>query len=237
MSYFPAYPHDPIEEIGEDLFMVRGSMPLNKFMRICRNMAVVRHDGELSLINPIRLSPEGEAQLKALGSPKRIIRLGALHGVDDPYYVESMGLEMWAQPGSQAYPEPPIDVELVEGIEMPFPDSQLFVFDGTTQPESALLIKRGGGTLLTCDAIQHYGDYSNNTFLVRLILPFIGFPKRTVVGPIWLRRMTPEDKSLEIEFRRLLELDFDALLSAHGTLLKSGARQSVTQAVDDAYSG
>ena len=44
MSHGPALPHDPIEEILPDVFMVRGTIQMNALMRITRNMAIVRHD-------------------------------------------------------------------------------------------------------------------------------------------------------------------------------------------------
>ena len=104
MPHPPAYPHDPIEEIATDLFMVRGSIRMNALMRITRNMAIIRHQGELSLVNPIRLDEEGERQLLALGDIKRILRLGPMHGLDDPYYVECFRAEFWAQGESEIYP-------------------------------------------------------------------------------------------------------------------------------------
>ena len=235
MSYHRAYPHDPIEEIGPDVFMVRGQMQMNAMTRISRNMAIVKNGDDLSLINPIRLTPKGEAQLKALGTPKRIIRLGPFHGIDDPYYVDNFGVELWAQAGGKAYPEPPIDVELTAETPLPFPDAELFVFNGTVQPESALLIRRAGGILLTCDAIQAYLDYSRNNWFAKIMMPRIGFPKRTLVGPFWLKMMTPEDGSLKCDFDRLAALDFDHLLSAHGTLVPTGAKEQVRRAIDLAY--
>jgi hypothetical protein len=231
----PAYPHDPVEEIATDLFMVRGSVRLNALMRITRNMAIVRHQGELSLVNPIRLDEEGERNLLALGDIKRILRLGPMHGLDDPYYVERFGAEFWAQGESKTYPEPKIEQQLAADRPLPFPDAGLFAFEGAKQPESALLIRRDPGILLTCDAIQHYGDYRHNTLLARLVMPFIGFPKTTIVGPIWLKIMTPAGGSLKSEFERLLTLDFDRLLSAHGSLLTSGAKDSVAMAVRKAF--
>ena len=104
------------------------------------------------------------------------------------------------------------------------------------QPEAALLLRRDGGLLVTCDCIQHYGDYRHNSLLARTLMPFIGFPRTTVVGPIWLKLMTAPGGSLESEFRRLLELPFERLLSAHGSLLGSGAREAVRAAVDRAFS-
>ena len=121
------------------------------------------------------------------------------------------------------------------GVLWRLPDAEVFAFEGTRQPECALLIRRDPGILLTCDAIQHYGDYRHNTLLARLLMPFIGFPKTTLVGPIWLKIMTPEGGSLKREFERLLALDFDRLLSAHGSLLEAGARESVAAAIRKAF--
>ena len=231
----PAYPHDSIYEIAQDLFMVRGSIRINALISISRNMAIVRHQGELNLINPIRLDESGERQLLALGDVKRILRLGPMHGVDDPYYVERFGAEHWAPGESSFYPEPKVAQLLTEDRPLPFPDAEVFSFQGTLQPECALLLRGNSRMLLTCDAIQHYGDYRHISRIARLALPFLGFPKKTIVGPIWLKVMTPKGGSLAGQFRRLLELDFDRLLSAHGSLVETGARELVTVAVRKAF--
>ena len=225
------YPHGPVEEIADDVFMVRGSIKLNRVLRISRNMGVIREGSDLTLINPIRLDADGEAQLQSLGQVSNLLRLGPFHGVDDPYYADNFTARFWCQPGGQAYTEPPIDVELGSESTLPFADGELFEFTGTLQPECALLLKRERGILFTCDAIQHYGDYSYNNLPARLLMPRIGFPKTTIVGPFWLKLMTPEGANLEGDFRRLLELEFDTLLSAHGTLLAGGAHAAVAAAV------
>lgn len=233
---FPlAYPHDPVTEISDDVFMVRGSIRMNALMRITRNMAIVRYNDTLTLINPIRLSDEGEKSLTSLGKVGQIIRLGAFHGLDDPYYVSKFGADFWCQVGGKAYQQPAIDVPLTAGCALPFPDGQLVTIEGAKQPEAVMLIQRGPGLLLTCDAIQHYGDYRHNNLPARLVMPFIGFPKTTIVGPIWLKYMTPKDTSLQPAFEQLLELEFDSLLSAHGSFLKRGAKSGVRAAIERAF--
>jgi hypothetical protein len=230
------YDHDPICEIQSDVFMVRGCIKMNALMTITRNMAIVRHAGELTLVDPIRLSSSEEKRLDALGAVKRILRLGPFHGVDDPYYIERYGAELWAPGLSRAHPESKPALEFDASTQLPFPDAELFCFEGLKQPEAALLLRRGRGLLITCDSIQHYGDYRYNNLVARLLMPFIGFPKTTIVGPIWVKLMTPEGASLESEFRRLLELDFDQLLSAHGSLLETGAHEACERAVDRMFS-
>ena len=209
-------------------------MRMNAVLRISRNMVIIRHGDEFSLVNPIRLTAEGEGELGNLGVVKRIIRLGAFHGIDDPWYKHRFGAELWAQPAGAAYPEPPVDRLLEPDTALPFPEAELFCFNGTRQPEAALLIREPPGILVTCDAVQHYSDYSHNNLMARLAMPFIGFPKTTILGPFWLKMMTPEGGSLRTEFDRLLELDFDALIAAHGTYLPSGAKAGVRRAVEKA---
>jgi len=235
-DYPEACPHEPIREIATDLFFAPGSIRMGPLMRFSRNMVIVRHGGELTLFNPIRLSHDGEAAVEALGTVRHVVRLGVFHGVDDPYSVARFGAEFWCQAGSDKYTEPKPDHELVEGGTLPIPDAELFVFRETTKPECAVLLKRGPGILITCDGIQHYGDYGRQSLLAKLMMPFIGFPKSALVGPFWLKGLTREGGSIQPDCERLLELEFDALVSAHGTPLMQGAHEAVRQAVNRAFS-
>lgn len=233
MSYPEPLPHDPIEQVAEDLFLVRGCVRLNALMTITRNMVVVRSRGELTLVDPIRLSPAEEDRLRALGAVRRVVRLGPFHGMDDRYFVDTFRAEYWTPGPSQQHPEPGADVVFDESTEVPIPGARFFCFRGTKQPEAALHLARDdGGVLLACDAIQHYGDYRWCNFVARTVMPWIGFPQTTVVGPFWLKLMTPPGASLRSEFDRLLAtFDFEGLLSAHGSFLASGAKASVAAAV------
>lgn len=234
-KYAPVFPHGNVEEITDDVFMLRGSIRMNALVRITRNMAIIRSGDELSLINPVRVSPEAEAQLQGIGKVTNIIRLGAFHGMDDPYYVDKFGARLWSQLGGTTYTKPAIDQELNANTELPFSNGQIYEFEGIPQPECVLLLNIGKGLLLTCDAIQHYGNYSYNNLPAKILMPLIGFPRTTIVGPMWLKAMTPEGGSLESEFRKLLDLKFDSLFAAHGTLLKSGAHEAVERAIDKAF--
>lgn len=234
-QYPPACPHESMRKIGPDIFFLPGSIQMNPLMRISRNMVIVRNGGELALLNPIRLTADGEAAVEALGIVRHVVRLGAFHGVDDAYTVARFGAEFWCQAGSNVYPEPKPDHELQEGGPLPLTDAELFVFREPRKPECAVLLRRGSGLLITCDSIQHYGDYERQSLLARLIMPLIGFPKRALVGPFWLKGLTKEGGSIRPDFDRLLELEFDALVSAHGTPLMQGAKEAVRQAVDRAF--
>ena len=234
-QYPEACPHEPIREIAADVFFAPGSIRMAPMMQFSRNMVIVRHGGDLTLVNPIRLSAAGEAELEALGTVRHVMRLGVFHGIDDAYTVARFDAGFWCQAGSDRYPEPKPDHEMTEGGSLPIPDAKLFVFRETAKPESALLLRRGKGLLITCDGIQHYADYNRQSLLAKLMMPFIGFPKRALVGPFWLKGLTREGGSVRPDFDRLLELDFDALVSAHGTPLMHGAHDAVRQAIERAY--
>lgn len=232
MGYPDPLPHDPIEQVGIDLFLVRGSVRLNALMTITRNMVVVRSGGELTLVDPLRLRAEEEERLRDLGAIRRVMRLGPFHGMDDRYYVDTFRAQFWAPGPSEQHPEPRPDVVFDEATALPIPDARVLRFRGTKQPEAVLHLARDAGVLVTCDAIQHYGDYRWCNFAARTVMPWIGFPRTTVVGPFWLKLMTPPGTSLRAEFDRLLAtFDFEGLVSAHGSLLASGAKASVAAAV------
>ena len=237
MAFAPAYPHGSPQPIADDVFVVRGSIKMNPIIRISRNMVVIRHGGELTLVNPIRLSGGGLAELDGLGKVTNLLRLGAFHGLDDPFYMQRYQPTFWSQTGGTTYTKPNIDRELSEGCELPFPGATFFAFEGTIQPEGAIVLDKGAGLLLTTDAIQHYGDFSYSNFPARVMLPLLGFSKTTLVGPIWLKFMTPEGASLKDNFTRLLQLPFDSVVAAHGTLLADGGHAATTRAVQKAFSG
>src|SRR5688500_16275030 len=95
----PCPPYTSIKEIFPDVFQVEGGFRFGPGMWITRNMHVVRQGKELTLINSVRLCPEREADLLALGEVKHLLRIGEFHGADDPYYVHRFKPTLWAPPG------------------------------------------------------------------------------------------------------------------------------------------
>ena len=229
-----AQPHGAIEEIMQDVFVVYGSMRMAPLMRIGRNMVICREGNELTLLNPIRLSAAGEAELAGLGRVTNIVRLGCFHGLDDRYYVERFGARFWCQPGSTHHPEPAPAIELSDDADLPIRGARLMIFRAARSPECAVLIEREGGLLVTCDSVQHYADWKRTSLAARLVMRYYGFAKSTLVGPLWLKYMVSQGGDVRADFARLLDWRFDQLISAHGTLLKTNAHAAVERAVQNA---
>ena len=71
---FPAAePHGAFQAIADGVWFVGGTIRMNRGMTISRNMFVVRCGDELTLINPIRLSKSGEAELESLGTVRHMM--------------------------------------------------------------------------------------------------------------------------------------------------------------------
>ena len=131
--------------------------------------------------------------------------------------------------------QPKPDVILEEGVALPVPEAELFVFREATQPECAVLWPRHGGVLVTCDSIQHWESTSRCSLLAKPVTWAMGFMRPANIGPPWLRFVTPKGGSLLPDFERLLELPFENLIGAHGQALIGGARDALRATVDRVY--
>lgn len=209
-----ALPHGTIDEVFPDIFRVRGSMRFGPGLSIPRNMTIVRTGSELVLINSVRLSPEGEAALEALGTVRHLVRLGAFHGLDDPWYRQRYTPTYWAPLGLDA------DRTLTSG-EAPVGD--VFRFEAAKKPEAAMLLP--GGVLVTCDSFQNWtaATFGDCSFGGRLMMRAFGF-RPTLIGPFWLKEA---GRGVEADFRRLAELPFESVISGHGEPLRGDGREGL----------
>lgn len=237
-AYPPAEPHGAIEEIFEDVFWLQGSVTIESVspdLRINRNMVVIREGEALSVIGPVRLSEEGEAALDKLGRVEHVIRIGANHGMDDAYCVARYGAAFWSPVGSLRYPEPKPQHILQPGGSLPFDGGTVFAFENIALPEAAILLEREGGILITADSLQHWKDWSGCSPAALEFFDQMGFSKTTIIGPVWLRRLTPEGSSMKPDFERLLELEFKHHIAAHGAPCLGNAHALATAAVTTTF--
>ena len=230
ISTFPAVePHADLRPIFEDAWYVTGSVVLKPLVRLIRNMIVLRHAGELTLVNAVRLDAAGERALDALGTVAHIMKIGG-HGMDDAYYADRYGAKLWAaDPHDGA-------TELTESTELPLPGAKVFRFRDTVRPEAALHIERNGGLLVTCDAVQHWTPHPLMSTGARIVTALLGFRHPAQIGPPWRKLMTPPGGSLRADFDRLASLPFDKLIGGHGGLLDGDAsrvlRESIARTFD-----
>lgn len=230
-SFPAATPHGAIEEVFPEVFLVRGTMryPQRK-MVLARNMTIVRSGTELTLLNSVRLDSAGEEALDALGKVMHLVKLGAFHGVDDPYYVDRYRPTLWAPPDATHKGELTTDRVLDEGGETPIPEAIVFRFTCAALPEVAVRLPVAGGTLLTCDSVTNLIDQVGCEGVEAQVTRENGFLRRASIGAMWRNTMTREHgPSLLLDYRRLLEqIPFVNLISAHGPPLCDTAATDLT---------
>jgi hypothetical protein len=222
-TFAPAMPHGDIEEVFDDVFFVTGTMRSvfgGANLQYSRNMTIVRDQGELTLINAVRLDDAGLAALDHLGKVTNVVKLGAMHGLDDAFYVDRYRARLWAVRGLEHESGLPTDVELAPGGPMPFSGCSLFVFETSSKPEGVLRLDRDGGILIGVDALQNWRapDRFFDESSIALMRQF-GFFQPANVGPGWRQAYKPQAS----DFARLKQLSFRHVLCAHGEPLRDTA--------------
>jgi hypothetical protein len=234
-----AYPgpdsHLPLRELFPGVWLASSrlamSIPLGLTICFSRNMVALLGEDGWVVLNPVRLGESAEAELLAKGPIRHAVRMGTFHGRDDRYYVERLGAELWGVPGEQSYPEPAIAREITEDGPFPIPGATVVVFRDATRPECVVCLP-AHRLLVTCDCVQHYEGDPLISPLGRVVMWAMGFFTPCVIGPIWLKELTPPGGSLRADFERVLALDFDNLVSAHGTPKLGGAKEALRRNVE-----
>lgn len=234
-EYSPVWPHGPLQPAFPDIFYVVGTNRTHHAgvdFQTSRTMVVAREHGALTLINTVRLDDDGLRDLDALGEVRHVVRLGAFHGRDDPFYCDRYRAPLWALPGTAHADGRATDRELSPHGPFPVSDGQLFVFTSSQFPEAAVLLARDGGILITCDAIQNW------THVDRFFSRQCGemFAAQGLIGPAnipstWRHACQPSPD----DFHRLLALPFRHLISAHGEPLPDDAHARVEARVRAAF--
>jgi hypothetical protein len=229
MPTFPApQPHGPITELFPDVYVVHGSFRMNALVTIARNMIVLREEKELTLVNAVRLSEEGERALEALGTVRHLVKLGPGHTLDDPYMRHRYRPRFWSGVRRDGDTE-----ELVEGAAGPSARAAVFRFQRAKAGEAALIWKQEGGDLLvTCDSVQNWVDTAGCSFVGGLVTRVMGFIEPAKIGPFWLKAVTGgRPAEMKPDFDRLLGHDFKHLIAGHGVVLRDDAHAALARSV------
>lgn len=223
-EFAPALPHGQLQELFPNVFVIRGSFPIAPLVTIPRNMLVIRQGRDLTLVNAVRLSPEGERQLQELGTIQHLVKLGHFHTRDDPYYRGTFAPTFWASVPTDAQTR-----ELQDGGASPLDGASIFRFTAAKHGEAALVVQQAEGNLLvTCDSVQNWTDTDGCSLVGALATRAMGLVSPAKIGPMWLKAMAGDrPQVLRPDFDRLQQLDFAHLIAGHGSLLRDGARAAL----------
>ncbi len=224
-----------LEEVFPDIWWAWGTVKVGPGIYFPRNMTIVRDGDALTVIHPVVLPEAEQKKVEALGKITNIVRLGAFHGMDDAKYVERYAPTAWMPPGcDHTLSVKPRD--LIPGGELPIGGATLFDFAQSITPETAILLPRHGGVLLTCDSVQNWENVAGCSGLAKVMTRLMGFKGRSCIGPGWRKQSEPKDGvGFSQHFEDLLSLEFRHLLSAHGRPIKDTARDDLRVQVSKIY--
>lgn len=224
-TFPPALAHGAIDEVFTDVFVISGAMTtvlMDLDWQFSRNMTIVREGKRLILINTVRLDDAGLAALDQLGEVTDVIRLGALHGRDDAFYLDRYQARHWVMPGLEAEGGSATK-PLGQIPPLPINGASLFQFQTTKIPEGVIHLDRDGGILIACDALQNWvspDEHFCEASCERM--EGMGFFTPANVGPVWMQAAEP----LAEDFHRLKALTFKHVLCGHGMPLREKAREA-----------
>ena len=244
----PAMAHGAITKLFTNIWFVKGAMkmPMLMPMKISRSMVIIKDadSGELTLVNSMRLSEAGLAELEKLGKVRNVIRIAGYHGRDDGFYRQRYGASIYAIKGQvyirkfdhESNPKEYMQADIYLGKDSPLPikSAQLKIFESSNPPEAVLLLQQDGGVLITGDSLQNTAEPDEYVgFLAKKMMGKMGFFKEYNVGPGWLQFAKPD----AAEIRTLLDLEFEHVLPGHGEPVIGGAKEKFRPVIEDKLKG
>lgn len=221
-KHFATLHHGELVTIFPEVLSVKGTMQLFGLFRYSRNMTVLKNGNSLILVNPVRLSSEGETTLLGHGNIDHILKIGSLHSVDIPYYMDTFSPKLWMLNDDKSLDDYKADYFLNDHPTLPFLDLKVHVFEGSKIPEAVLVMPSNGGVLLSCDSLVNMtADDEHANGLVRTLSKLL--PKPTYIGPNWVKIAKPTKTS----FTEILGFAFENLVPAHGEPVLKNAKEEL----------
>jgi hypothetical protein len=233
MADFPAaLSHGPLTRVADGIFAVRGGFRMGPGVTISRTMTVVDTGSGLVVLNAVRLSDAAQAELDRMGKVTALIKLSDSHGIDEPFYVDRYSPMVWSLPGARLGALAAGKVLAGEG---PVAGGAVVDFAGAKGwREAAYFVPFGGGTLVTCDAIQHCVDTEGASFGGRLTSSLMGFKGGVIVPSMWRRFQKVSGPRVRETLFDLTKLAFTNLITGHGPAVAGGADTLVRAAIESA---
>jgi hypothetical protein len=195
-------------------------------------MTVIDGGEGLVVFNAVRLDEASQTKLDELGEIKHLVKLSDSHGIDEPFYADRYNPTLWSLPGAKLDDLAPGEILTGEG---PVEGGAVVDYGQTAGwRESAYWVPAGGGTLVTCDAVQNCEDTEFASFGGKLMSSVMGFKGGVVVPPMWRRFQKVSGPAVGDTLSRLAELSFENLVTGHGPPVIGGADVRVHNAIRSA---
>jgi len=216
--------------LADDLWCAESELrvPLGLIFPI--RMTVLRRGSDLALVSPIAIDDELATTLAELGDVETVVAPNAMHHTHLATTVmrypraRVLGVPLLRD----KCPGVAFDAMLEDG-RAPFdPDVELLGIAGAPAMDERVLLHRPSRTLIVTDLIFNLPTAANwiSRFVFRYLSRALGKPAQS---RLW-RSLTKDREAAGRSVNRLLELDFDRLVMAHGEVIPTGGREVLEKA-------
>ena len=220
----------PLRAIAPGLWSAETQLVLPGGVRLPARMLVVAlAGGELLLWSPIAIDEVLATALEDLGRVRYIAAPNRFHHL----FLRAAKARfpeagLWA-PKALAAKYPDLDVQgLWEEDRPPFaPEVEILALEGAPRVQEVALFHPQSRSLALTDYLFHVREAK--TFGTRLLFTMVRAYGKLAQSLTW-RFFIRDRRAAAQSLRRLLELDFDRLIVAHGEIVEQGGKEALRQA-------
>lgn len=217
-----------LNQIAEGVYEVTSELRMAPgFYLPVRCTVLVIGEGELALVSPVRMSEETVREIDALGKVTHIVAPNLLHHI-------FLGAAMKQWPAARVHGAPGLakkrgDLTFHEVLgakeDALGADLACVLLEGAPDMNEVVILHKPSRTLVVTDLV--FNLQAPHGALTWLFLNVMGTYKRLNVSRL-VRFALRNRARVAPSLRRVLSLDFDRLVVAHGDVLDEGAKAKVT---------
>lgn len=221
--------HGPIEHLAENLWWVRGSIPMMSLKRV---MVVVRlNDGRLVIHNGIALEQAAMEEIERWGNPAFLIVPNGAHRLDAPAYkARYPHVQVLCPRGARTRVE---EVVKVDGTYEDFPVDDTVRFEtlhGVADGEGAMIVRSADGQTVVLNDAMFNMDRKRDP-LGFLFTTLLGSAPGPRVSRLAKLAFIKDKSALRADFARYAELpNLARVIVAHEKVASGPAAKDALQA-------
>ena len=206
-----------LRALDRDLWCLDADLRVQAGFHLPVRMTVIRlADGGVWLHSPIAIDHAAAAAIAAIGPVRHIVAPSLLH-----HLFAAAACERWPgaalhAPVSLARKRPTLKIDAPLAEDSRWSELAIVAIAGAPKIDEHVFVHRASGTLIVTDLLFNVHEVAG--LMSPLILRMVGAWKRLAQSRIW-RSAVKDRAAARASVERLMRLDFDRLVPAHGAVI------------------